>query len=178
MNWLKRLLPPQLPGKPPEDIKLPAEPAERFLSIRGWLASLSPADRTRFSEKYLVPVFGEQAAEWVKQQLVAERAKTKAALDADLAQLRTSYAKEIQPLILQHIRETFAKVDAETSRASFRDPIIRSLWKVAVARTGLDIIAAGQTTFDDMLKDFDKLLEVLLRMSKAYESDADRQSGG
>jgi dsDNA-binding SOS-regulon protein len=177
MDMLKKFLTPS--SKPDilsEMDKLVADPEERFIKVKGWLESLSPSDRARFSEKYLVPVFGEEAAAWLKQQLIAERAEKQVALDMQLAQIRTQYTKDVQPIILGHISETLQKIDIEANKAKFKTPVLKTLWNVAVARTGLDIIASGQTTYDKMLNDFDKLIEVVIRMEKTYE--AEQQSNG
>jgi len=173
MDLLKRLL---SAPRSSDTSSFGLEAPDKFLRVKGWLSSLSPSDRSQFSEKYLVPVFGEQAAAWVKQQLEAERAEVQITLDSKLAQLRTTYAEEIQPLILSHIKDTFKRIDKEARKTSFDEPILNSLWKVAVARTGLDVIAAGQTTYEEMLRDFDKLIEVLVRMSHTFDRDKEEPS--
>lgn len=171
MDMLKKFLNPSKTDALSEMGKLSPDPGERFIKVKGWLSSLSASDRARFTDKYLVPVFGEEAAAWLKQQLVAERAEMQVSLDMQLAQIRTQYTKDIQPVILGHIKETLQKIDVEASKAKFNTPVLRTLWDVAVARTGLDIIASGQTTYDKMLNDFDKLIEIVLRMQKTYETD-------
>lgn len=176
MDMLKKFLTPSKPDALSDMGKLSPDPGERFIKVRGWLSSLSPSDRARFTEKYLVPVFGEEAAAWLKQQLVAERAEMQVSLDMQLAQIRTQYTRDIQPIILGHIKETLQKIDVEAGKAKFKTPVLKTLWNVAVARTGLDIIASGQTTYDKMLNDFDKLIEIVIRMQKTYEADQQSES--
>jgi hypothetical protein len=140
------------------------DPKEKFIKIRGWLSSLSNSDRTNFINQFLMPVFGEDAALWVKQQLVAERNELQVDIDNHLAKVRMEYSAKIQPLLLQHIKTSFQEIDRQSSSVSFNNPVLQRLWDVAVARTGMDIVASGQTTYDEMLSDFDKILAIFSRM--------------